>query len=121
LNKTLIKFMAAFGLLAVLLIVLAVNYVPRTSALPSADENRANVAKYAASDYFERHPSVVDRPSNYLLGSDYIERHPSAVDRPSNYLLGSDYIERHPSAVDRPSYYYSGSDWIERHPSQPAR
>ena len=83
-TKNSIKFVVAFGVLAVLLIFLGVNYVPRISALPSANENVVVVAKYAGSDWIERHPSTVAKPANYI-GSDWIERHPSTVATPVNY------------------------------------
>jgi cbb3-type cytochrome oxidase subunit 3 len=124
-NKSLLKFIGAFGVLAMLLIFLGVNYVPRISALPSAKENAVDAAYYAGSDWIERHPPAVVNP-NYYAGSDWIERHPS------NYYAGSDWIERHPSVAAKavnyagsdwierhPSNYYVGSDWIERHPGQP--
>ena len=129
-NKLFLKIFVAFGMLAMLLIFLGVKYVPRISALPLAKENTLNTAKYAGSDYIERHPSVVGKAVDYA-GSDWIERHPSMVGKVVNYA-GSDWIERHPSAVvnpmnyagsdwieRHPSNYYSNSDWIERHPGQP--
>ena len=112
-NKNLTKFVVAFGVLAMLLIFLGVNYVPRISALSSAKENTLYAAKFVGSDYFERHPSAVANPMNYA-GSDWIERHPPAVANPVNFD-NSDWFERHPSN------YYSNSDWIERHPEQSNR
>jgi len=111
-NKVLIKLVVASGVLAMLLIFLGVNYVPRTSAVTSGKENAVNAAIYAGSDYIERHPSVVARPVNYA-GSDYFERH--LTDPRMNSYAGSDYFERHPSAVARP-VNYAGSDYTERHP-----
>ncbi len=63
-----------------LLIFLGVNYVPRISALSSAKENAVDAAKYAESDFIERHPPAVARPENNT-GSDWIERHPSTAAR----------------------------------------
>ena len=107
-NKSLLKIVVAFGLLAMILIFLGVNYVPIISAFSSSNENTVDAAKYVGSDYIERHPLAIARSINYA-GSDWIERHPSAVVQSINYT-GSDWIERHPSN------YYSNSDWIERHP-----
>jgi hypothetical protein len=109
-NKVLLKFVVAFGTLVVVLIFLGMNYVPRISALSSANENGMAAVNYVGSDYIERHPAAVVRAANYT-GSDYIERHPSSVARPVIYA-GSDYIERHTSN------YYDNSDWIERHAGQ---
>ena len=64
-TKNSIKFVVAFGVLAVLLIFLGVNYVPRISALPSVNEYVVDVVKYAGSDWIERHPSTVAKPANY--------------------------------------------------------
>jgi len=64
-NKIFIKFVVVFGVLAMLLIFLGVNYVPRISALSSANENVVDVANYAGSDWIERHPSTVAKPVNY--------------------------------------------------------
>lgn len=77
-NKILLKSLVAFGILAMLLIFLGVNYVPRISALSSAKENVADAARYAGSDWTERHPS------NYYSNSDWIERHPVDADIQSN-------------------------------------
>ncbi len=127
-NKNLLKFVVAFGVLAMLLIFLGVNSVPRISALSSAKENAVDVAKYAGSDWIERHPPVVI-DADYYAGSDWIERHPPVV-IDADYYAGSDWIERHPPVIidadyyagsdwieRHPSNYYAGSDWIERHPS----
>ena len=93
-NKVLIKLGVASGVLAMLLIFLGVNNVPRISAETSGKENAVNAAIYAGSDWIERHPSVISRPAIYA-GSDWIERHPSVISRPVIYA-GSDWIERHP-------------------------
>jgi cbb3-type cytochrome oxidase subunit 3 len=61
-NKILLKFVVAFGVLAILLMFLGVNYVPRISALSSAKKNAVDAAKNAGSDYIERHPSIVAKP-----------------------------------------------------------
>jgi hypothetical protein len=79
-NKGLLKFVVALGFLTMLVIFLGVNYVPRISALSSAEENILNAAKYAGSDYFERHSPAVTNPRIYT-GSDWIERHPPMVSR----------------------------------------
>jgi hypothetical protein len=127
LNKSFIKFGAAFVALAALLIFLGVNYVPRIFASSSSQGNIDVAEKqthllhthytseqyqqrialqlsYVKSDWIERHPS------NYYSNSDWIERHPVSITQ-ALFLAGADWIERHPSN------YYSNSDWIERHPS----
>ncbi len=110
-NNRFLKISVAFGLLALVLIFLGVNYVPRIAAETSASDKEKNAAYYAGSDWIERHPIQEANPT-YYAGSDWIERHPYVVTRPE-YYDNSDWIERHPSN------YYSNSDWIERHPGQP--
>ena len=67
-GKSVIKFVIAFGILVALLLFLGVNYVPRISALSSINGNSVDAAKYAGSDYFERHPSAnsSDNSANQL-------------------------------------------------------
>jgi len=60
-NKVSLKLLVAIGLLAMLLIFLGVNSVPRISAVSSAKESAVYAAKNARSDYIERHPSAVAR------------------------------------------------------------
>jgi hypothetical protein len=140
-TKSLLKLVVAFGLLAMLLIFLGVNYVPRISASSSTKENlvfsvkddlviaaiqarpdyinesfpRAIVPQQslAGSDWFERHPSAA-----ILLvksaGSDFLNHHPFAVIQQLD--AGSDFLNRHPFDVTQ-KLNYAGSDWIERNPS----
>jgi len=107
-NKAVYKVVVAFGLLAVVLLFLAVQFVPNIFAGTPAKV--ANDAKLVGSDWVERHPSVAAR-AGYYAGSDWIERHPETAASADKYA-GSDWIERHPAN------YYTGSDWIERHPSK---
>jgi hypothetical protein len=93
-NKTLLKAVAAFGMLAAILLILAVQFVPNIFADTPAEVSNLNVASLSGSDWIERHPAVVARAASYT---------------------GSDWIERNPSN------YYTGSDWIERHPGQPTQ
>ena len=107
-TKTLLKLMVAFGLTALLLIFLGLNFVPRISAFSPANNQAANLAKFAGLDWIERHQSelVLSQVNDY---SDWFERHPSAVVNSVDYA-GSDYTQRHSSNL------YDNSDWIERHP-----
>jgi hypothetical protein len=89
-TKSYLKLVVAFGLLAILLIFLGVNYVPRIFAASTIKENLT-------------FSSIQTRP-------DYInELYPRAIVPQLSYA-GSDWIDRHPS------FYYTNSDWIERHP-----
>jgi len=138
-TKSLLKLVVAFGLLAMLLIFLGVNYVPRISASSSTKENlvfsvkddlviaaiqarpdyinesfpRAIVPQqsFGGSDWFERHPSAA-----ILLvksaGSDFLNRHPFAVIQQLD--AGSDFLNRHPFAVIQ--QLDAGSDFLNRHP-----
>ena len=83
-NKIFIKFVVAFSMLAMLLIFLGVNFVPRSSASSSTRENAMNPSKYAMPDYIERHlPSVSNPVRN--TAPDWIERHPPSVAKSVNY------------------------------------
>ena len=54
-GKNILKSLVAFGVLAIALIFLGVNYVPRISALSPAKDNTV----YTGSDWIERHPANV--------------------------------------------------------------
>jgi hypothetical protein len=108
-SKTLLKFGAAFVVLAAVLIFLGVNFVPRIFASSSVVGNNVVSGKQTRFDYIdERYPRAIALQLSYV-GSDWIERHPVQVAEQLSYV-GSDWIERHPSN------YFSNSDWIERHP-----
>lgn len=108
-KKTILKFVVAFGLLALVLIFLGVNYVPRIFASSKTEGNIISAVNQPRSDYKdELYPRAIASQLT-LTGSDWIERHPS-VAIPLSNNTASDWIERHPS------YYYSNSDWIERQP-----
>ncbi len=99
-NKSLLKFGAAFVLLAALLIFLGVNFVPRIYASSSGQRNVVVAGNQTRPDYLdERYPRAILDP-----------RIPQANTLSMNNFTGSDWIERHPSN------YYRNSDWIERHP-----
>ena len=140
-TKSLLKLVVAFGLLAMLLIFLGVNYVPRISASSSTKENlvfsvkddlviaaiqarpdyidesfpRAIVPQlsFGGSDWFERHPSAAIKLGSSAV-SDFLNHHPFAVIQQLD--AGSDFLNRHPFDVTQ-KLNYAGSDWIERNPS----
>jgi hypothetical protein len=133
-TKNIFKLVVAFGLLAVLLAFLGVNFVPRIAASSRISQNTVNSVKLPRADYlderfpraivpaltqdksdfFLRHPSI-GLKSRIYTGSDWIERHPTAVINSLRYV-GSDFFERHPTAVIN-SLRYVGSDFFERHPT----
>lgn len=92
-NRTIVKAGAAVLLLAVVLIVLGVNFVPQIYARSPSRQTSLETAKLPRADFVD-------------------ERYPRAI-VPQLSLAGSDWIERHPTN------YFTGSDWIERHPVQP--
>jgi hypothetical protein len=109
-KKSLIQLVVAFGLLAIVLIFLGVNYVPRIYALSSDNGNVVDNARLARPNYVnEGYQRSIMIQQSYF-GSDWIERHPVSVSQLASYI-NSDWIERHPSN------YYNNSDWIERHPT----
>jgi hypothetical protein len=115
-NKSLLKFGAAFVVLAAVLIFLGVNFVPRIYASSSAQRNVVIAGKQTRSDYVdESYPRAILDPrilqsntqsANYYTGSDWVERHPSS------YLSNSDWVDRHPNTY---------SDWIDHLSSQPSQ
>lgn len=111
-NKVLPKVGAALVLLALVLIVLGVNYVPRIFAFSSPQRISEDAVKLVRPNYIdELYPRAISQQLS-LAGSDWIERHPVlATETP--VIVGSDWIERHPSI------YYNNSDWVERHPQEP--
>jgi hypothetical protein len=133
-NKSFLKIIVAFGVLAALLIFLGVNYVPRISASTTTKANEVAAAKIARADYLDEqfpraivsqrsstgsdflnhHPFAVSQSLTYT-GADFLNHHPFAVSQQLKYA-GSDFFERHPS-IAAPYLLYAGSDWIERHPS----
>ncbi len=111
-SKSLWKIVAALGVLAVVLIVLGVNFVPGIFASSSNTSNNTNSNLAIRSNYTNENSQRSIGSQLSLAGSDWIERHPVVATQTPNYV-GSDWIERHPST------YYVGSDWIERHPINP--
>jgi hypothetical protein len=89
-KKSIYQLGAALVLLALVLIFLGVNYVPRIYAVSSAGSSVVVAGKQTRFDYID-------------------ERYPRAIALQLSYV-GSDWIDRHPSS------YYSNSDWVERHP-----
>jgi hypothetical protein len=102
-TKPLLKFGAAFVLLALLLVFLGVNYVPRIFA--SSSTERSVVVSINQSYILHSHYNTVQYQRTI-----FDPRISQANTLSVNYYTGSDWIERHPSN------YYSNSDWIERHP-----
>jgi hypothetical protein len=89
-TKTILKVALAFGVLAIVLVFLGVNYVPRIFAASSANNRQVNSIVQARPNYNnEIYPRAILIQQSYL-GSDWIERHPS------NYYAFSDWVERHP-------------------------
>jgi hypothetical protein len=113
-NKSFLKFIVAFGLLAVLLIFLGVNYVPRIFASNSTKANEVAVAKLARADYLDEQFPRAIVPQRIYTSADFLNHHPFAVTQPL-ISTSSEFLNHHPFAVSQ-QLYYAGSDWIERHP-----
>ncbi len=105
-SKLLVRLGIAVVIVAVLLIFLGVNFVPRIFASSSSSGDIAASAKLVRPNYInELYPrSIASQLST--TRSDWIERHPSV------YYSNSDWVERHPSS------FYTNSDWVQRHPAQ---
>jgi len=102
-NKIIIKFAVAFSVLAMLLIFLGVNYVPRSSASSSTRKNVMDPSKYAMPDYIERHLPAISNPVRNT-SPDWVERHLPAVSNPV-HNTAPDWIERHPPIAAKPVSY----------------
>jgi hypothetical protein len=113
-SRLILRVGAAVVILAIVLIFLGVNFVPRIFASSSSQRNISNSISLTRPNYVDERYQRAIAPQLSLAGSDWIERHPVLVTQ-SSYLTGSDWVERHPSN------YYSNSDWIERHPVQPSQ
>ena len=112
-KKSLLKFVVAFGLLALVLIFLGVNYVPRILASSSAAGNLVVAGKQTRLDYIDERYQRAIVPQLSFASSDYFQRHALAVIQPLNNAL-SDYFQRHALAVVQP-LNNAISDDDERH------
>jgi len=78
-NKSLLKFVVAFGLLALVLTFLGVNYVPRIYASSSAQRNGVVAGNQTRINYIDEQYQRAIAPQLSYVMSDWIERHPSTV------------------------------------------
>jgi hypothetical protein len=112
-KKILFRLILSLGILAVVLIFLGVNFVPRILALAPAGGSVSSNAIQTRHSYIDvKDPHALTVHLTYP-GSDWIERHPVLLN--VNYT-GSDWIDRHPVSVVL-NVNYAGSDWIDRHPA----
>jgi hypothetical protein len=65
-NKTLLKVLVAFGLLAIGLVFLGANFVPRISATSSIEEGTSLAVKNSGSDSIEHSPATVARQARQI-------------------------------------------------------
>ena len=113
-TKTLIKLLAGFGILALVLIFLGVNYVPRISAFSSVKESVVDTSSQARSNYVnELYPRSIGLQLSYS-GSDYFERHASQLVK-SIGDTGSDFYQRHASELAK-TIGSGGSEFLNHHP-----
>jgi hypothetical protein len=132
-SKSLLKFIAAFGILTVILIFLGVNYVPRIFASSSSKNNIVNSVSQARADYSnELYPRSIKPQLSYIV-SDFLDHHPYDLSQKLSYTT-ADFLDHHPydfsqklsyTAADFLDHHpfsnnqllkFVGSDWIERHP-----
>jgi hypothetical protein len=133
-NKSLLKFIAAFGILAVILVFLGVNYVPSIFASSSSKNSSVNAVSQVRSDYSnELYPRSI-KPQLPSIVSDFLDHHPYDINQKLSYTA-ADFLDHHPYAVSEKLSYtaanfldhhpfsttqqlkFGGSDWIERHPA----
>jgi hypothetical protein len=111
-NKSLIKFGAAFVVLAALLIFLGVNYVPRIFASSSNQRNTEFTVNQSYILHSHYHSVQSQRANLVKIRRDYLdERYPRAI-VPQINSIGSVSIKRHPNTY---------SDWIEQRSSQSSK
>ncbi len=114
-SKSLLKFVAAFGILAILLAFLGVNYVPRIFASSSTKDDLAVIANLSEPVYLNQlYPRSIG-PQLSFAGSDYYERQALALAKVRGSAAGSDYFERHPLAVTQ-LLSSAGSEFLNHHP-----
>jgi hypothetical protein len=143
--KSLLKFIVAFGILAVILIFLGVNYVPSIFASSSSKNSSVNSVSQARANYSnELYPRSI-KPQLSSIVSDFLDHHPYDISQKLSYTAAdflnhhpydiiqkytsANFLDHHPFSTTQqlkfvgsdwierhPANYYSNSDWIERHP-----
>ena len=97
-SKNLQKIVIAFGILAVLLIFLGVNFVLQISAVSSSRNSSIASVNQVRANYLDENYARAIVPALTKDNSDYFLRHMTTGIK-SKIFTGSDYYERHPSAV----------------------
>jgi hypothetical protein len=113
-SKSLLKFVAAFGILAILLAFLGVNYVPRIFASSSTKDDLAVIANLSEPVYLNQRYQRSIAPQLSFTGSDYFERQALAFAKVRG-SAASDYFERHSFAVIQ-ALGSGGSEFLNHHP-----
>ena len=113
-SKSLIKFVVAFGILAILLAFLGVNYVPRIFASSSTKEDLAVTTNLAVPVYLnQRYPRSIAPQLSYN-GSDFFQRQAAALALPIGDT-GSDFFQRQAAVFAKP-IGSTGSEFLNHHP-----
>jgi hypothetical protein len=114
-SKSLLKFIVAFGILAILLAFLGVNYVPRIFASSSTSEDQAVTSSLAVPVYLnQRYPRSISPQLSYD-GSDFFQRQAAALALPKWENNGADFFQRQAASLAIPIAKVS-SDFLNRHP-----
>ncbi len=107
-TKTLLKFGVAFGLLALVLIFLGVNFVPRIKAFSSPQRISADAVKLARPDYVdERYQRAIALQLSFA-GTDALVSHLQAI-APQVSFAGTDALVSHLQAVSS-QVSFTGTD-----------
>jgi hypothetical protein len=94
-NKSLLKFIAAFGILAVILIFLGVNYVPRIFASSSSKNSSVIAGSQVRADYSnELYPRSIKPQLSYVV-SEFLDHHPYDISQKLSYTA-ADFLNHHP-------------------------
>jgi hypothetical protein len=124
-NKSLLKFGIAFGLLAVVLVFLGVNFVPRIYASSSAQSNVVVAGKQTRPDYLDesyphaildsRNPQAIALQLSFA-GTDALLSHLQAI-APQLSFAGTDALLSHLQAIAS-QVSFTGTDALLSHPSK---
>jgi len=114
-SKSLLKFVAAFGILAIVLAFLGVNYVPQILATSSPKDDLAVLANLSEPIYLNQRYQRSIAPQLSYTGSDFFQRPAAALALPIGDNSGADFFQRQAASHAIPIAKVS-SDFLNHHP-----
>ena len=94
-TKSILKCVAAFAILAIVLIFLGVNYVPRIYAQSSNKAKIVDNVIQLRPDYVNENYQRAIVPQRIYTGADFLNHHPYDVTQKLNFAA-SDFLNHHP-------------------------